>query len=118
LICLQVTGNSCGMVQLRTETVVENGTVEIEYYPSTYVMENSGSFYRKWIHSFGNMGKILILTRGSYKEAPENNKYVLTIYRFNASMNGQYRVYCGSPLRNKFTDFITVILSGLCAFQN
>jgi hypothetical protein len=97
--------------------VIVNGTVEIEYYPSTDVMQNSGSFERRWIHSVGGIHKVLTLVGGSYEEKIEqNNKYVLTIFMFNISMNGDYGVYCGSSA--KYTYFITVKLPGLCMFLN
>jgi hypothetical protein len=95
--------------------VIVNGTVEIEYYPSTDVMQNSASFERTWIHSVRGRHKVLTLVDVSYEETFEhNNKYVLTM--FNISMDGGYGVYCGSSAKN--TGFITVKLRGLCLFRN
>ncbi|XP_060556918.1 uncharacterized protein LOC132717464 [Ruditapes philippinarum] len=108
-LTLEAINNSCGLVYLRSEKVIVNGTVEIEYYPSTDVMQNSGSFERRWIHSVRGRNKVLTLVGGSYEETFEqNNKYVLTIFMFNISMDGDYGVYCGSSA--KYTDFITVKL--------
>ncbi|XP_060576656.1 uncharacterized protein LOC132733044 isoform X2 [Ruditapes philippinarum] len=97
-LTLQDTGN-CGLVYLRSEKLIKNGTVEIEYYPSKYVMENSGSFKRSWIHTDDKKSETLILANGSYEETTgQNNNYVLTIYMFSVSMNGRYSVYCGPNL--------------------
>jgi hypothetical protein len=66
----------------------------------------------------GEEMKALKLDSGSYEEKMEqNNKYVLTIFRFNVSMNGQYRVYCHYPI-GRYTDPATVNLPGLCVFLN
>jgi hypothetical protein len=112
-------GNSCGLVYLGSEKVVENGTVHIEYYPSNYVMQISGSFERKWIHSFGETRQELTFGDGSYEETWEqNDKYVLTIFRFSVSMNGQYWVYCRSSSLNLYTKAITVNIPGSCVFLN
>ncbi|XP_060564344.1 uncharacterized protein LOC132723602 [Ruditapes philippinarum] len=114
---LRLEDNLCGVVNLRSEKVVENGTVEIEYYPSTNVMRNSGSFKREWRHTFGRASQILKLTDGNYQETfdEENNKYVLTIYMFNISMNGEYYVDCGGS-GALYTKHITVYFPGLCVF--
>jgi hypothetical protein len=80
-------------------------------------MRNSGSFTREWKHIVGRTSKTLKLTDGNYQETLEqNNKYVLTIYMFNISMNGEYRVYCGGSEEALYTDEITVYLPGLCVF--
>ncbi|XP_060577728.1 uncharacterized protein LOC132734591, partial [Ruditapes philippinarum] len=93
---LQYTGD-CGLVYLRSEKLIKNGTVEIEYYPSKYVMNNGGSF--SWVHTNDKKSETLILADESYKERfGLNNKYVLTIYMFSGSMNGKYSVYCGQRL--------------------
>jgi hypothetical protein len=112
-------GNSCGLVYLRSEKVIENGTVQIEYYPTNYMIQISGSFERKWIHSFGGTSKELTFAGGSYEETLEqNNEYVLTIFRFSVSMNGQYWVNCHSPSLNMYTNAITVNIPGSCVFLN
>ncbi|XP_060582631.1 uncharacterized protein LOC132739010 [Ruditapes philippinarum] len=101
--------NHCGTVSLRTEKVVENGNVEIEYCPS-FAMLNRDRLERKWIRFDGRFGETLTLNGGSYEEKMEqHNKYILIIYRFNVSMKGQYRVYCGSPV-DMYTDPVTVNL--------
>jgi hypothetical protein len=101
----------CGFVYLRSEEVVENGTVEIEYYPSTDV-RNSGNFKHEWALNVGRKTKLLKLTDGNYQETLEqNNKYVLTIYMFDISMNGRYSVYCVSEAI--YSDYETVYLPGL-----
>ncbi|XP_060552902.1 uncharacterized protein LOC132714142, partial [Ruditapes philippinarum] len=102
--------NQCGTVSLRTEKVVENGTVKIEYRPSSNAMYYRDSLERKWSRYVGRYGKTLKLNAGTYTEKKEQHyKYVLIIYRFNVSMNGQYRVYCGSPI-GRYTDPVTVNL--------
>jgi hypothetical protein len=80
-------------------------------------MRNSGNFLRVWVHIVGGTNKDVKLTDGSYQETLEqNNKYVLTIYMFSISMNGEYRVYCGGS-EGLYTDDLTVYLLGLCVFM-
>jgi hypothetical protein len=99
-------------VYLKSEKLIKNGTVKIEYYPSKYVVENSGGVERRWVHTNDNKSETLILADGSYKETTmQNNKYVLTIYMFSVSMNGKYSVYCGQSLL--YTNTILLKLQGL-----
>jgi hypothetical protein len=81
-------------------------------------MKYNYSFDRKWVRFGGVERNLLKLDSGSYEEKMEqHNKYVLTIYKFNVSMNGQNRVHCGYPA-NGYTDPVTVNLPGLCVFLN
>jgi predicted S18 family serine protease len=100
-------------VYLRSEKLIKNATVEIEYYPSKYVIENSGSVERSWLHTDEKKSETLILANGSYEETTgQNNKYVLTIFMFNITMNGKYSVYCGQSLL--YTNAILLKLPGMC----
>ncbi|XP_060553299.1 uncharacterized protein LOC132714427 isoform X2 [Ruditapes philippinarum] len=99
-------GTHCGRVKLKSEKVVKHGTVEIEYIPSIYVTNNIKPY---WVRSDNTSAKALTFGKGTYEQTQEqNNKNVLTIYMFSASMNGGYGVYCDERLQ--YTNIISVEL--------
>ncbi|XP_053408360.1 uncharacterized protein LOC123563871 isoform X1 [Mercenaria mercenaria] len=105
---LQNISDLCGFVYLRTTNVTEGENVELEYYPSKFVMRLPEYTVRQWMRSTNKIFQI-ILTKGLYEEEKEpNDKYVLTLTMFNERMNGRYGVYCGEAA--KYSNFVDVIL--------
>ncbi|XP_053408421.1 uncharacterized protein LOC123559725 isoform X1 [Mercenaria mercenaria] len=100
-----ISSNDCGFVYLRTTKVKEGENVELEYYPSEYVMQNEEHTVRQWMHSKDSIN----VTKNVYEEEREpNDKYVLTIIMFNEQKNGRYGVYCGKTA--SLSNFVEVIL--------
>ncbi|XP_053408480.1 uncharacterized protein LOC128559830 [Mercenaria mercenaria] len=101
--------DTCGFVYPRTAKVKEGENVELEYYPSKYVMQNQKYFERQWQRSGENRTISITLLKDVYEEEKEpNNKYVLTITMFKERMNGLYGVYCGKPV--VFSNFVNVMI--------
>ncbi|XP_053408482.1 uncharacterized protein LOC123559702 isoform X2 [Mercenaria mercenaria] len=102
--------SNCGFVYLRTTKVKEDENVELEYYPSKYVMQNPEHTVREWKRSTQNHTITIRLTKDVYEEEKERNgQYVLTITMFKKRMNGRYGVYCGSQVG--FSNIVEVILT-------
>ncbi|XP_053408468.1 uncharacterized protein LOC123559676 isoform X3 [Mercenaria mercenaria] len=102
---LQDITSDCGFVYLKTTKAKEGENVELEYYPSEYVMQNEEHTVRQWMHSTDSIN----VTKNVYEEEREpNDKYVLTISMFNEQKNGQYGVYCGGTAG--LSNFVEVIL--------
>ncbi|XP_053408429.1 uncharacterized protein LOC123559722 [Mercenaria mercenaria] len=104
-----ISSNGCGFVYLRTTKLKEGENVELEYYPSKYVMQNQEHTVRVWKRSTQNHTITIRLTKGVYEEEKKpNDKYVLTIIMFNERMNGRYEVYCGKSA--SYSNYVEVIL--------
>jgi hypothetical protein len=85
----------CWLVNLRSEKVVENWTLEIEYYPLSYVRKNSDCVGRKLLQVVVGTHELLNLTGDSFLEAFEKKQYILTKFRSSVSMNWNDCVNCG-----------------------
>ncbi|XP_053372784.1 uncharacterized protein LOC123559674 [Mercenaria mercenaria] len=104
-----ISSNRCGFVYLRTTKVIEGKKVELEYYPSKYIVHNQEHFVRMWKRSTQYQTITIRLTKDVYeKEMESNDKYLLTITMFNERMNGRYGVYCGGTA--SYSNMVQVIL--------
>ncbi|XP_060582632.1 uncharacterized protein LOC132739011 [Ruditapes philippinarum] len=102
--------NPCGFVYQRNERVPEGGNIYLEYYPSKNA-NPVNYFTLEWAHSDTGYAPFTKFEGDIYKtDKTENGMKLLTIPMANISMNGYYKVKCGSNAGFTNTVSVTVLV--------